>query len=81
MVLFADVLAKVKKAVQYICRINFEVYLYHYMFVVGPISIMHLTNSWVLNSILVIIVTVIIANIMNKINKMISDRLKYRFRI
>ena len=52
--------------VQWICNISFEVYLYHYMFIVGPLCLMRVTNSWVLNSILVLLITAIVATLANK---------------
>ena len=54
-----------------ICANSFEVYLYHYMFVVGPVSLMRLTESWMVNSICVLIVTWSVAVIMQKVSKVL----------
>ena len=66
-VLFYDV--GNNKMINRICENSFEVYLYHYMFVVGPVSLMHLTGSWLVNSICVLIVTWGVAVIMRKLAK------------
>ena len=66
-VLFYDV--GNNKMINRICENSFEVYLYHYMFVVGPVSLMHLTGSWLVNSICVLIVTWGVAVIMRKLEK------------
>lgn len=52
------------KIVDRIGKISFEIYLYHYMLVVGPISLMKITGSWGINSVLVVVVTIIIAGVM-----------------
>jgi len=52
--------------VQWICNISFEVYLYHYMLIVGPLSFMSVTNNWIINSILVLFITAIVATLANK---------------
>ncbi len=52
--------------VQWMCNISFEVYLYHYMLIVGPLSFMSVTNSWITNSILVLFITAIVATLANK---------------
>ena len=66
-VLFYDV--GNNKIINRICENSFEVYLYHYMFVVGPVSLMHLTGSWLVNSICVLIVTWGVGVIMRKLAK------------
>ncbi|MCD7809857.1 MAG: acyltransferase [Erysipelotrichaceae bacterium] len=55
------------KIINWLCNISFEVYLYHYMFIVGPISLMNVTNSWIFNSVMVLCITFVIATIMNQI--------------
>lgn len=51
------------------CEISFEVYLCHYMFVVGPISLMKITTSFVMNMIITTFVSCSIAMILHYIAK------------
>jgi len=51
--------------------ISYEVYLVHYMFIVGPISVLF-TNSQILNCFIVILFSFILAWILNKICMFIS---------
>ncbi len=60
------------KIINWLCNISFEVYLYHYMFIVGPVSLMSVTTSWILNSILILIITFILATIMHQIINIIQ---------
>ena len=53
------------KVVSFIASVSFEIYLYHYMFCVGPVRLFSLTNNWVVNCIIVTVLTVCIAIIMN----------------
>ena len=50
----------------WISKISFEIYLYHYMFTVGPIRLFGLTSSWAIDSILITIIVLLISAIMNK---------------
>lgn len=51
--------------------ISFEVYLYHYMFCVGPVRLFSLTGNWLIDCCLVTIITVVIASFM----KIVSNRI------
>ena len=51
--------------------ISYEIYLVHYMFISGPVSLLF-TNSTIINCIIVIISSYIIALILNKICKFIT---------
>lgn len=62
---------KANSVIKYIDSISFEVYLVHYMYMVGPVRLMGLTNSFVLNTIITIIVSVITAILLKKISKVI----------
>ena len=75
--LSAIVFANIKpiKLVNGICSISFEVYLCHYMFVLGPLPLMFLTNSWVLNSIIIIAVSFAFATVLHLINTLIQKKL------
>lgn len=65
--LFAFIFKNIKpwKIVTWFSDISFEVYLYHYMFVVGPVSLFGITSNWVVDCIIVTAVTIIIAKIAN----------------
>lgn len=77
-VFFAMVLNVVqpKRICDFICRISFEVYLCHYMFIVGPVSLMGRTSLWILDCIAVIIVSVTLATVMNFVNRKVLAYLK-----
>lgn len=53
------------KTVKLISNVSFEIYLYHYMFIRAPLSVMSLTGSWVINSIIAIACSIITAWLMN----------------
>ncbi|MBR1675820.1 MAG: acyltransferase family protein [Clostridia bacterium] len=53
------------KLVDFIFGISFEIYLYHNMFIVGPISLFGLTSIWIVDSFIVVICTIIIAVLAN----------------
>lgn len=54
------------KTVQWFSKISFEVYLYHYMFCVGPLRLFGLTPFWITDCLLVTAVAVVLASVMNK---------------
>lgn len=60
---------KANTVIKYIDSISFEVYLVHYMYMVGPVRFMGLTNSFILNTIITIIASVITAILLKKICK------------
>lgn len=62
---------KANSVIKYIDSISFEVYLVHYMYMVGPVRLMGLTNSFILNTIITIIASVITAILLKKISKVI----------
>lgn len=51
------------RCVTFIGEISFEIYLYHYMFTVGPVSLFSATSFWVVNCILTFSITLIIATV------------------
>lgn len=59
----------------WLSSISFEVYLYHYMFCVGPVRLFSLTESWLINCGLVIIITVAIASFMKMVSNVITKRI------
>lgn len=73
---FAIMLNRVKpvKAVQLINDISFEIYLYHFMFIGGPISVIGMTGSKALDFIIVVIVTFFASFLTNKAIQMIARK-------
>lgn len=53
------------KIVSYISKVSFEVYLYHYMFIWPPLSVMSLTGSWIINCIVVVALSFVASAITN----------------
>lgn len=72
--IFAVIFSKEKsnKVIRWICQISFELYLYHYMFIVGPVSLMNITKSWLISSLIVGGVTVSVAMGMHIVAKRIG---------
>ena len=68
---------KASKGCKAFCNISFEIYLCHYMFVVGPASLMHLTSSFVVNILIVTLVSCGVAWILNRISKVIQKRVQF----
>lgn len=77
-VLFAFVFKNIKsnRLCKKFCEISFEVYLCHYMFVVGPISLMEITTSFVVNMIIITFVSCGMAVILHYIAKKIQKRIE-----
>lgn len=65
---------RVIKLVSFLDKISFEVYLCHYMFIVGPISLMSITQLFLVNCVFVCISSIILAWIMNRIVNMIMKK-------
>lgn len=75
--LSAVVFANLKpiKLVNGICAISFEVYLCHYMFVLGPLPLMFFTSYWALNSLMIVAVSFAFATALHLINSFIQKKL------
>lgn len=73
MFLFRDV--KPKRAVEFVNKVSFEVYLCHYMFVVGPISLIHITNYFLVNVIIVTIIAFVMATVLNRTSSKILEKI------
>lgn len=69
---------KANKLVMWISGISFEMYLYHYMFTVGPIRLFGISGNWGIDCIVVTIVVVIISMIMNKCSGLIMNKLNFK---
>lgn len=61
--------AKMLKIVQLVDGISFEIYLCHYMFIVGPVSVMYITGNWIINSIIAVCIALLFAAILHKLSK------------
>lgn len=67
---------KPNRIVNFISTISFEIYLFHYMFCVGPIRLFEVTSSWLINCLLVVVATLIISVIVNRISQVIVRSLR-----
>lgn len=76
--LFAVVFQNIQppKCVKYIGEISFEVYLVHYMFCVGPVKLFGLTPYWVLDCMLVTVISVALAVTIHRVSCSISRKLR-----
>lgn len=66
--------APIPAVVSYISEISFEIYLWHYMFVDGPLRLFGVTESWILNCILVFSITFIISAVAKRVERFIILR-------
>ena len=69
---------KANRLVLWISGISFEMYLYHYMFTVGPIKLFGISGDWIIDCIVVTIIVVIIFIIMNKCSAAITRKWNFR---
>lgn len=67
---------KVGKLCKGFCKISFEVYLCHYMFVVGPVSLMHLTSNFVVDIVITTVVVCVVAVVLNLASRMMQKRIE-----
>ena len=76
--LFAVVFQNIQplKWVSFIGEISFEVYLVHYMFCVGPVKLFGLTPYWVLDCLIVTMVSVAFATILHVVSCFVSKKLR-----
>lgn len=76
--LFAVVFQNVQppKWASFIGKISFEVYLVHYMFCVGPVRLFGLTPYWVVNCLLVTVISVALAISIHKVSCFVSKKLR-----
>ena len=66
---------KASKYCKEFCKMSFEVYLCHYMFVVGPVSIMHSDFGFAVNMVLTTVITCMTALILNSISGMVQKKI------
>ena len=58
---------KENKVINFFDSISFEIYLVHYMYVVGPLRVMGLTNSFIVNTIITLVISILTAIVLKKI--------------
>ena len=66
---------KSTRMITFFGKISFEIYLCHYMFTVGPISLFNATPFWIVNCLLAFGVTFLIATAMKYIGTIIKKRI------
>lgn len=73
--IFAGIFSYVKtiKSVEFIDSMSFEIYLCHYMFIVGPVSVMYITHSWIINDIIAICIAFLFAIILHRVSKIFRE--------
>lgn len=60
---------------QRVSDLSFDIYLWHYMFVVGPISVFALVNNWIVACAITTLVVLVISLASSKITEYISKSL------
>lgn len=58
---------KENKVINFFDSISFEIYLVHYMYVVGPLRVMALTNSFIINTMIALVISILTAIGLKKI--------------
>lgn len=64
---------KENKIINFLDSISFEIYLVHYMYVVGPLRLMGLTNSFIVNTIIILVISIVTAIGLKKICEKFYD--------
>ena len=62
------------KIIIFLDKISYEVYLVHYMFIVGPVSLIGVSNNLFFDSVIVLIVSFLVAFALKKISSFIVDK-------
>jgi peptidoglycan/LPS O-acetylase OafA/YrhL len=62
------------KLIKWICKISFEIYLYHYMFIVGPVSLSNTSDNWIISSFIIVSVTICVSMCMHFITNYIEKK-------
>ena len=58
---------KENKFIRHMDKISFYFYIVHYMYLIGPVRVMGITNSFVINSVIAIIISYLSSNVLIKI--------------
>lgn len=64
--------------IQFISDISFEIYLYHYIFTFGLLTLFGKTPSWATDCILVTIITIATAFVMNRLGNWVTLKLSFK---
>ena len=67
---------KANRIVKAIDELSYEIYLWHYMFTVGPLTLFGSTPWWITDCILVTMVTIIVALLMKKLATFINQKIE-----
>lgn len=67
-----DKTKKVPRVIEVLSCISFEVYLYHYMFCVGPVRLFGLTPWWAADCAVVLAVTLVVSYVANLVTRRFS---------
>ena len=73
--LFACIFHKPNKVVNHVSAISFEIYLWHYIFSFGKVSLFGLTPNWITDCIVVTATTFAVSYIMNMIGCKIIEKI------
>ena len=63
----------VKKMINYFDELSYFIYIVHYMFIVGPISVMNITNNFLINLAIFIIITIMSAYVLKICTNMLCS--------
>lgn len=69
------------KIINYFDSISYEVYLVHYMFIVGPIGLVNITFNNLINYFIILIVGLILVNILYKIANSVMNIIESKVNI
>lgn len=61
--------AKENKIINFFDSISFEIYLVHYMYIVEPLRIMGLTDSFIVNTVITLTITILTSIVLKKVCK------------
>lgn len=67
---------KANRIVKAIDELSYEIYLWHYMFTGGPLTLFGSTPWWITDCILVTMVTIIVALLMKKLATFINQKIE-----
>lgn len=63
---------KLPKCIQFVNNISYEVYLVHHILILGPLSLLFLTQSKTINILLILIITIVLSYALNQLMNLIK---------
>jgi len=66
----------IKKPIMHCDKYSYEIYITHYMYIAGPIKLMHLTNNLLINIVGVLVCTYMSAILLHYLSNIVTNRLK-----